>query len=127
MKSAKLAKITVRDIQNTKIVTDFDCVDNRIRKSWVLQMPASVTVQLKAIAQKQRFELYKTLDEMVRQEWVKMMRNYHTEAIKKGAKTISGTQVLEKDCRIDTDELLIDAGRVIVHALLDGKITLPKA
>lgn len=125
MKQIKLATITVRDIQTTKTVTEFDRIDNRIRKSWVLQMPASVTAQLKVVERNARFELYRLLDETVRSKWVEMMRNHREDAIKNGAKLVRGTSVLEKEHRIDTDELLIEAGRVVVFELLDGKIALP--
>lgn len=126
MKEVKLAEISVRDIQNTRNVTEFDRIDNRIRKSWVLQMPASVTVQLKAIERNARFEMYRLLDNTVNRKWIELMKKHHEDSIAKGAKLVNGTNVLEKAYQIDTDELLIEAGRIVVGELLDGKITLPQ-
>ena len=122
--SANLAKITVADIQNKKTSLEFDRAMNKIRKAWVLQMPESEKAKMKVIPQQARFELYSHIDDMVQKEWIAAMRQYYGDSIAKGAKTIHGTDILEKSYQIDTDELLIDAARVVVTILIaiaDGK------
>ena len=119
--SANLVKITVADIQNKKIVSEFDLVMNKIRKAWVLQMPESEKAKLKAIAQPARFELYKHIDDQVNKEWVTMMRKHYETSIAKGAKLIRGTTILEKSYQIDTEELLIEAAGIVVTRLIAAR------
>lgn len=118
MKTAKLAVITVRDIQNTKTNLDQDLVANRIRKSWVLQMPASEAAKMKAIARDARFMLYKDIDRQVQTKWIELMRKHHEESIQNGAKLIGGTRILEKSYQIDTDELLIEAASIVITDMI---------
>ncbi len=122
--SANLAKITVADIQNKKTSLEFDRAMNKIRKAWVLQMPESEKAKMKVIPQQARFELYAHIDDMVQKEWIAAMRKHYNDSIANGAKTIHGTDILEKSYQIDTDDLLIDAASVVVTRLIaiaDGK------
>ena len=122
--SANLAKITVADIQNKKTSLEFDRAMNKIRKAWVLQMPESEKAKMKVIPQHPRFELYAHIDDMVQKEWIAAMRKHYNDSIANGAKTIHGTDILEKSYQIDTDDLLIDAASVVVTRLIaiaDGK------
>ena len=116
--SANLAKITVADIQNKKTSLEFDRAMNKIRKAWVLQMPESEKAKMKVIPQQARFELYAHIDDMVQKEWIAAMRTYRENALAKGAKTIYGTDILEKSYQIDTDELLIEVAGVVVALLI---------
>lgn len=109
MTNYQLPKITVRDIQASSIISEFGNLDGRIRKSWVLQMPVSVSAKLKAIPQKERFELYKDIDKMVRNEWVYTMKNRRES---------------EPTHNVDTDEMMIQAARNIVTKLCAGEISL---
>lgn len=101
--------ITTKDLkgQNTR-----DSFKNSLRKSWSLQVSDEVRAKLKLIPQEQRFDLYNTLDEETRQEYMKLLKEHHDNAIADGAKLVfeNGIQVLEEKFRIDTDELLIEAG-----------------
>lgn len=116
--SAYVKNISVFAIQNQKTSHEFDRAMNKIRKSWVLQMPESEKAKMRVIPQAARFELYAHIDDMVQKEWIAAMRKYYKDSIDKGAKTIRGTNILEKGFQINTEELLIDAASQVITRLM---------
>lgn len=96
--------------------SDGSSADNRVRKSWVLQMPDEVKNKFKHLPGQVKQQLYKSFDDEVKEIWVKMMNVENQTAIDNNAsvKKIDGEKVFV-DTNVDTDNLLLIAAQQFIE------------
>lgn len=96
---------------------------NRIRKSWVLAIEGTLfQAKVQTYPLKQRLEVYKQFDSMVREEYLSLLRanKRNAEALNlHSSQIICGCHILHKEAQIDLDEFLIDAMYIIMEPLSD--------
>ncbi|ARW57475.1 RNA polymerase binding [Serratia phage CHI14] len=116
--------ITVKDIQPKNVRTDSNPNnDNKIRRSWVLQMPEEIQARIKdklKVAEV-RWAYYAGIDEAVSTKWVEIMRKYYEDSIAAGAKLVAdpyGPDRLEDEFCVDADEHLIEAAFIVVNEVI---------
>lgn len=116
-------KITPSDL--TTKHTSGESADNRIRKSWALQMPESVKDKFKHLPLSAKTQLYKSFDKDVQEKWIKLLSEKNNESIAAGATSIKigdGLSRLEDKFCFDTDELLIIAAQEFIKEFANTDI-----
>lgn len=93
-----------------------ESADNRIRKSWSLQMPDEVKAKFKDFPGKVKVQLYRDFDSEVNEIWTDLMAKSNSEAAANGAKEVrvSGYRRLQDEFCRDPDELLIEAAQIFI-------------
>ncbi|CCI88634.1 RpbA RNA polymerase binding protein, function unknown [Yersinia phage phiR1-RT] len=113
--------ITTKDLQPVNVRSSMNPnIDNRIRKSWVMQLPTELATQLRRINQETRFMIYSAIDSMVGEEWTSVMNSYKEDSIKIGASLVVdkiGDKRLEDKFCVDSDEHLITAALRTIDVL----------
>ncbi|ARB05836.1 hypothetical protein fHeYen901_63 [Yersinia phage fHe-Yen9-01] len=113
--------ITTKDLQPVNVRSSMNPnIDNRVRKSWVMQLPTELGTQLRRINQETRFMIYSAIDSMVGEEWIRVMNSHKEDSIKNGASMIVdkiGDNRLEDKFCMDSDEHLITAALRTIDAL----------
>ncbi|ANM46559.1 RNA polymerase binding [Morganella phage vB_MmoM_MP1] len=104
--------ISVRDLNSNDFLTN-------IRKAWSMQVSDDVKSSFKLLPQKERFELYKKLDNETIKLHREMMIKHREDAIRNGANyiIIDDVKVLEEKYQIDTNVMLIEAGFVVAQTM----------
>lgn len=93
-----------------------ESADNRIRKSWSIQMPDEVKAKFKHLPRDVKQQLYKAFDSEVNEIWTELLAKGNTDAAAAGAKEVrvSGYRRLEDSFARDPDEVLIEAAQTFI-------------
>lgn len=107
-------EITVSDLQPKH--SRGESADNRIRKSWSLQMPESVKKKFSHFPKDVKTQLYASFDKEVGAIWTKLLNDANSNAELSGAKEVrvNGFKRLEDSFCKDPDELLIQAAQLFI-------------
>lgn len=108
-------EITVNMLQSKH--SEGKSADNRIRKSWSIQMPDDVKAKFSHFPSAVKLQMYKSFDAEVNEIWTKMLADANNNAKAQGAKNvrIDGFVRLEDKFCIDPDELLIQAAQIFIE------------
>lgn len=123
--------VTVKDIQVKTIRTDSNPHNqNRIRKSWVLNIDTNSARRLQSLPQETKFMLYGIIDNDVSDKWVEIMRRHYNDSLAAGAKLVidrDGSERLEDDYCVDFDEQLLEAGAIVASQIPEYIESLPES
>ncbi|AZU98663.1 RNA polymerase binding protein [Acinetobacter phage vB_AbaM_PhT2] len=108
-------EITVNDLQPKH--SRGESADNRIRKSWSLQMPDEVKAKFANFPGDVKRQLYISFDKEVNEIWTSMLSKANENAAKNNAKEIrvNGLRRLEDAYCVDPDEVLIQAAQIFIE------------
>lgn len=123
--------VTVKDIQVKTIRTDSNPHNqNRIRKSWVLNIDTDSARRLQSLPQETKFMLYSIIDNDVSDKWIEIMRKHFKDSLAAGAKLVidrDGSERLEDEYCVDPDEQLLEAGSIIASKIPEYIESLPES
>ena len=123
--------VTAKDIQVKTIRTDANPHNqNRIRKSWVLACDEVSATRLKSLPQEVKFMLYGVIDTDVSDKWIELMQRHYNDSLAAGAKLVidrDGSERLEDDYCVNSDDHLVQAGSIIAAQLPEYIESLPEA
>lgn len=107
-----MTMITTADIQPKK--TRGESCDQRVRNSWVLQMPEIDKAKFNHFPLDVKLQLFRDFDFEVQAIWVDLMKKARELALASGAKMVKveGIYRLEDAYCSDSDELLITAAQL---------------
>lgn len=107
--------ISVRDIQPKN--DDAFSLINKIRLSWKLQITESEKAKMMALSQEVKHALYQAIDNDVRDEYIKLLKDYTNAVTAEGAQIKlqkDGWPMLDPEYIIDPDVLLIHAATAVL-------------